>query len=124
VARLIHPVEVVVRNIDTDASDFDKDFEESGDIRYEAEFSVKGQVRFYQHKKTTAGSAGYEQIGDGYVLLHTADAEEVEINAEIVRIAGNACNYLTIEKRPCVHKGSSLMMRVYFEAPGKSTETK
>ena len=120
--RLIHPVPVKYKNPDMTLTGWDDVLgEPTGDVTWKAEATVNGQVKIYSTTRVEATVAGFEQRGDGYVLMLIEDAVNVEKNAIITSLGGQACEYSVREKQNVVHYGTPRMVRVYFESKVKGS---
>lgn len=118
--RLIHPVTVKVKNVDTNATTYDADFDEpTGVVVYEAVQTLKAQVHFNRGLELEGKTTGFELRGDGYLLMERADADGVNINAVVTEIDGETVEHHVIEKRNAAHYATAHFTMVYFETREK-----
>lgn len=119
--KLIHPIDVVLKNVDKSGTTYDDDFDEpSGDVVYGTAFTISGQVRLNKFNRFEGNITGFEYKGDGYVLVTKADATKIEINAMITTIDGESVEYYVLEKAPSAHYEHSNFKRIYFESKDKN----
>lgn len=124
IAKLIHPITVKLKNIDTGASTYDAEFDEpTGATVYEAELTIQAQVKFNRGKELEGVVPGFQLKGDGYLLMYRADADLVNVNALITEIDSDTVDHRVIEKTNAVHYDSAQMVMVVFETRDKGERT-
>ena len=117
--KLIHPVEVEICNIsETTAQDIDFKVPVS-DVIHSTPIKVKAQVHYYKALFVEAVASGFQQKGDGYLLMDKADAAGIQWNAMISKIDGDAVEYYVRDFVPAIHYDHSKFKVLVFESKDK-----
>ena len=122
--RLIHPVTVKVKNVDTSATTYDPEYDEpTGAVVQAAEQTLKAQVKFNRGLELEGKTTGFQLRGDGYLLMKRADADGVDIGAVVTEIDGETVEHHVIEKTNAAHYATAHLTMVVFETREKGERT-
>ena len=123
-AKLIHRVPVVLKTIKTGSggTTVDSVFKEAEDIVYNDPITVQAQVARHNEALVVAIAAGKELQGDGYLLVKSADADQITMFAVITNIGSETVDYQVIEKTPAVHYDDAQMVLVMYERKTKGKD--
>lgn len=121
--KLIHWVNVVIAKIDRSTTTYDADFDEPvGNVVYLTAKTIKAQIKYFQMKRVEATAAGFEQRGDGYILIDIDDEDKVDLLAKITKIGDDTLELYVREIAPAAHYEGANFRRVYFESREKGSD--
>ena len=124
IAKLIHPITVKLKNINTGSSTYDAEFDEpTGAIVWQSELTLRAQVNFNRGQELEGVVPGFQTVGDGYLLMYRADAAQVDIGAMVTEIDSESVEHYVIKKTNAVHYDSAQMVSVFFETRDKGEDT-
>jgi hypothetical protein len=124
VPRLLHPVPVVVEQIDRQATAYDDDAREAVQVvARKVTFTMSGQVKWISDMTLEAAKEGAIERASGYVLFSLAELRAVD--KMIVRgdrfasIGGRACNVFVERTEPTAHYpdlGGPGLLKAHFSS--------
>lgn len=119
-ARLIHQVKVEIQNIDHRQTVINKRWGEAETAKiYEPPIIIEAQVKYYTFDAITASANGFQQKGDGYILVYPEDAKKIEPGAYISMVEGVTVEYYVCEKMPVAHYDVASLWKVFFKSKEK-----
>lgn len=128
--RLIHPVKVKICNVDKVETLYDEDFGEpissdgvsGGDVIFGDPIDMLAQVRYFKRETIEEIAAGFQNIGDGYLIVYKEDFTKISVNAKITEIDGEVVDYYVIDTPPLAHYNSSNLRKIIFKSKDKGTD--
>ena len=127
VPKLIHPVEIeILHLVDKSSIVFDNYYNEPEKKTNELydennKLVIKGQVHYYTYKNMQAKENGYDEIGDGYIIVDISYNGQIGFNDKIIKIAGLPVEfYLMDNSHPIItYNGKHYFMKINFQSRNK-----
>ena len=119
--RLIHPVNVVIQQIDRTATNWDPDFKEpidEEDVAYQDPVTLKGQVNYMSFEQMVSAPASWVKDSIGRIVFRkkdlTAAGITLDLMDKIISIDGEDVTLFILEARPQGHYQHSTLIFAFF----------
>ena len=106
--NLIHPVPIIIQQIDKDTTLYDEDYREPiQQSRRKARVTVPGQVAWGADTRLVTNRAGVESSSTGYIIFRYIDLDAqsivLQLDDRIISLGGVEADLYVISFRPMGH---------------------
>ena len=118
--RLIHPLPVILEQLNRGGTDWDPDFDEpvEGEATYDDPVTLSGQVNYSAVSQLVTGGSAWLKDSIGRLVFLKADLEAAGITLgigdKITSIDGREVAYYILEPRPQGHYDTATLIFAFF----------